>query len=214
MTNLDYSDTRLPDSHYQLLTDTLPSWLGNACADKRQALATTQPQQLPGSAEQRAALARLTGAHWEAQNSVDRALQHLQDAKAFAKPILEQALKADYGLDLNVEATYLRLYIPDRTLGSRYVPAPREPGRFRCSTPPCITLSTRKPWPTPTSRPRPLSRSLRPAGNSTLCRRSNACYRFRHSPACAVTWTWVPATPATSTMSWACPTRLPLRYCA
>ena len=115
MTNLDYSDTRLPDSHYQLLTDTLPSWLGNACADKRQALAATQPQQLPGSAEQRAALARLTGAHWEAQNSVDRALQHLQDAKAFAKPILEQALKADYGLDLNVETTYLRLYIPDRT---------------------------------------------------------------------------------------------------
>lgn len=115
MTDLDYSDTRLPDSHYQLLTSALPSWLGNAGADKRQALATTAPQPLPGSAEQRAALARLTGAHWEAQNRVDQALQQVQDAKAFASPLLTQALQADYGLDLDVEATYLRLYIPDRT---------------------------------------------------------------------------------------------------
>ncbi|CRM30621.1 leucine-rich repeat domain-containing protein [Pseudomonas sp. 44 R 15] len=113
MTNIDYSDTRLPDSHYQLLTGTLPPWLGNASASKRQALKAVQPLQLQGSAEQRAALARLTGAHWEAQNSVDLGLQSLQDIKAFATPILEQALKADFNLVLDVEATYLRLYIPD-----------------------------------------------------------------------------------------------------
>ncbi|WP_300628131.1 DUF6543 domain-containing protein [Pseudomonas sp.] len=114
MTNIDVSDTRLPDSHYQLLTSTLPAWLGNASAGKRQALAAAQPQPLLGNAEQLAALTRLTGAHWDAQNSVDQALQHLQDAKAFATPILTQALKDDFNLDLDVEATYVRLYIPDR----------------------------------------------------------------------------------------------------
>lgn len=114
MTNIDYSDTRLPDSHYQLLTSALPSWLGNASASKRQALAATEPKQWQGSAEQRAALARLTGAHWAAQNLVDQSLQHLQDVKAFAAPILQQALKAGFNLEVDVEATYLRLYIPDR----------------------------------------------------------------------------------------------------
>lgn len=113
MTNIDLADTSLPDSHYQLLTSALPAWLGNASAGKRQALASIQPQPLPGSAEQRAALRRLTGAHWDAQNSVDRALQHLQDVKTFATPILEQALKAEFGLELDVDATFVRLYIPD-----------------------------------------------------------------------------------------------------
>ncbi|WP_248752572.1 DUF6543 domain-containing protein [Pseudomonas sp. MWU15-20650] len=113
MTNIDLSDTRLPDTHYQLLTNALPSWLGNASGDKRQALARTSPQPLLlGSAEQRAALKRLTGAHWNAQNTVDQALQSLQDVKAFATPLLEQALKANFGLELDVEATYVRLYIP------------------------------------------------------------------------------------------------------
>lgn len=114
MTNIDLSDASLPDSHYQLLTSALPAWLGNASASKRQALANTQPRPLPGSVEQRAALKRLTGAHWDAQNSVDRALQHLQDVKTFATPILEQALKAEFGLQLDVDATFVRLYIPDR----------------------------------------------------------------------------------------------------
>ncbi|NWF06623.1 hypothetical protein HX810_02880 [Pseudomonas salomonii] len=114
MTNIDLTDTRLPDSHYQLLTRALPTWLGNASADKRQALAKATPQRLlQGSAEQRAALKRLTGAHWSAQNSVDQTLQHLQDVKAFATPLLEQALKARFGLELDVETTFVRLYIPD-----------------------------------------------------------------------------------------------------
>ena len=114
MTNIDLTDTRLPDSHYQLLTSALPAWLGNASAGKRQALAKTAPQRLlQGSAEQRAALKRLTGAHWAAQNSVDHTLQHLQDVKAFATPILEQALKARFGLELDVDAIFVRLYIPD-----------------------------------------------------------------------------------------------------
>lgn len=113
MTHIDLSDSRLPDSHYQLLTSALPAWLGSASASKRQALANIQPQPLPGSAELQAPLKQLTGAHWHAQNSVDRALQHLQDVKAFATPILEQALKARFGLELDVDATFVRLYIPD-----------------------------------------------------------------------------------------------------
>ncbi|WP_320404197.1 MULTISPECIES: DUF6543 domain-containing protein [Pseudomonas] len=35
----------------------------------------------------------------------------MQDVKAFATPLLEQALKANFGLELDVEATYLRLCI-------------------------------------------------------------------------------------------------------
>jgi hypothetical protein len=42
-------------------------------------------------------------------------LSDLQDVSAFAKPLLEQALKDRFGVDDDVEDTWLRLYAPVKT---------------------------------------------------------------------------------------------------
>lgn len=52
---------------------------------------------------------------WTAQNQVDRALSELQDVYGFARPILQQALKDRFGVDDDVEQTWLRLYAPVKT---------------------------------------------------------------------------------------------------
>ncbi|MFD2884702.1 hypothetical protein ACFS4T_28185 [Pseudomonas lini] len=49
------------------------------------------------------------------KNDVDRALSELQDVYAFARPILQQALKDRFGVDDDVEETWLRLYAPVKT---------------------------------------------------------------------------------------------------
>lgn len=94
----------------------LPAWLGQAAPHRHQALKDAKPLlsgpllQAPGA--QRARLNQLNAEHWHALNSVDSALQNLQDAKAFAKPILEDALLTRFGLRLDSESVYLYLYIP------------------------------------------------------------------------------------------------------
>ncbi|WP_312493380.1 dermonecrotic toxin domain-containing protein [Pseudomonas cremoris] len=104
--------TTRPDHHYQPLTTAVPHWLGQASPGKREALKQTAPRVLAGTAAQRTELHQLNAAHWQAQNRVDSALEKLQDAKTFAKPILEDALLNRFSLDLNSESVYLRLYIP------------------------------------------------------------------------------------------------------
>lgn len=106
--------TTHPDNHYQLLTDVIPPWLGQASPARHQALAQALPPAplLPATRAQKAELKRLNAAHWSAQNAVDNALQHLQDAKTFARPLLEDELLKRYGLDLKADTTFVRLYIP------------------------------------------------------------------------------------------------------
>lgn len=101
-----------PDSHYQLLRQAIPAWLGQATPAKHAALAQAKPRPLTATADQRAELLRLNGEHWRAQTRVDAALKNLQEPTAFARPILEAALLARFGLTLNTETTFLRLYIP------------------------------------------------------------------------------------------------------
>ncbi|KPN93813.1 dermonecrotic toxin domain-containing protein [Pseudomonas nunensis] len=106
-----------PDSHFDHLADNLPQWLLKASAKRRTALGKT-PSRLReefrnASAGQHLVLKRLNAAYWTAQNSVDERLEHLQDARAFGEPLLRAALQQRFGLDLDVNATFLRLYIPD-----------------------------------------------------------------------------------------------------
>lgn len=46
------------------------------------------------------------------RKAVDKALEHLQDAAAFAEPLLKAELKSCFDLDLDVRNTFVRLYIP------------------------------------------------------------------------------------------------------
>ncbi|MHC8289277.1 dermonecrotic toxin domain-containing protein [Pseudomonas sp. XS1P51] len=49
---------------------------------------------------------------WVSQTRVDRLFEELADVQKFAEPLLHQALKDQFGLELDVRKTYLRLYIP------------------------------------------------------------------------------------------------------
>ena len=105
-----------PDSHYAPLKDAFPQWLGQASHATRSALKSANP--LSGKAlgntstPLKTRFQQATADHWQARNRVEQALKALKDAKAFAKPILEDALLTRFRLDLDCETVYLRLYIP------------------------------------------------------------------------------------------------------
>jgi Leucine-rich repeat (LRR) protein len=105
-----------PDNHFLPLKDAIPDWLGQVSPVRRQALQNTQPQLLDrlkmAPAAQHQALKALNATHLTAQSEVDQRLEHLQDANAFAEPLLKAALKKRFGLDLDVRTTFLRLYVP------------------------------------------------------------------------------------------------------
>lgn len=94
----------------------LPTWLGNASSAKRQAL-NISPLEFAdwlgdASRPQHAPLKQAVQTSWEAQNRVDTALATLQSPQAFAAPLLQQALKAQFAVESDVSTTYLRLYTP------------------------------------------------------------------------------------------------------
>lgn len=109
------SPTEHPDSHYQHLASALPDWLGQLSPAHRQALKASAPQLAAGltaaSSTDHQALKALTASHWTAHSAVEQRLAHLQDASAFAEPLLRDALKSRLNLDLDVRNTFLRLYI-------------------------------------------------------------------------------------------------------
>ncbi|AKS08509.1 leucine-rich repeat domain-containing protein [Pseudomonas trivialis] len=94
----------------------LPTWLGNASSDKRQALKNSPLEfanwQSDASRPQHAPLKQAVQTSWEAQNRVDTALATLQSPQAFAAPLLQQALKEQFGVESDASTTYLRLYTP------------------------------------------------------------------------------------------------------
>jgi hypothetical protein len=118
---LDRSDQVLsadPDNsvHYELVKKAIPAWLLNTSTARVEALKTVRVT-LPdwhrnASAEAQQGLKNELQLAWNAQNDVDKALSHLQDVCAFAKPLLQQALKDRYGVEDDVEETWLRLYAP------------------------------------------------------------------------------------------------------
>lgn len=113
---LNPADAQHSDNHYQPLQQAIAPWLLGATAARAEALKASSPLIKPWyrstTAEQRQQWRALSTAHWSAQNQVDQRLAALQDVQAFAEPLLSAALKDQFGLELNVKTTYLRLYIP------------------------------------------------------------------------------------------------------
>ncbi|WP_447794038.1 dermonecrotic toxin domain-containing protein [Pseudomonas farris] len=105
--------------HFELIEKAIPSWLKNtslARVNELKADRVIAPDPLWEATQ--ALQQRLKNGiklSWTAQNDVDRALSELQDAYAFARPILQQALKERFGVDDDVEETWLRLYAPVKT---------------------------------------------------------------------------------------------------
>ena len=118
----DQTSTPFPTNksvHQDLVKNAIPSWLLSASASRVAALKTAKVT-IPdwhrqASAEARQQLKNDLQLAWKTQNDVDRALSTLQDVKAFAKPLLQNALKSRFGLDEDIEKIWLRLYVPANT---------------------------------------------------------------------------------------------------
>ncbi|HEF4760296.1 TPA: leucine-rich repeat domain-containing protein [Pseudomonas putida] len=94
----------------------IPAWLTNAAAERRQALKNV-PRTVPdwyrtASADSHRALQQAVKCSWISQNNVDRLFKDLADVRQFAEPLLSKALKEQLGIELDVNKTYLRIYIP------------------------------------------------------------------------------------------------------
>ena len=94
----------------------LPAWLASASDDKRQALKNAPLDianwQADASRQQHAPLKQAVEQSWAAQNKVDTALADLKTPQAFAAPLLQQAFKTRWGVEIDVRTTHLRLYAP------------------------------------------------------------------------------------------------------
>ncbi|MCU0118939.1 hypothetical protein N8H74_11795 [Pseudomonas sp. B2M1-30] len=110
-----------PAVHYEPLRHAFPEWLGKASAKRRAALKSARhplSEKLKNAPRERHdELRGVIARRMAAQNTLDQKLEHLQDAAAYAEPLLTQALKNRFGLDLDVRNTFLRLYIPLKTSG-------------------------------------------------------------------------------------------------
>ena len=102
------------DIHYQIVSQRVPQWLLKAPAQQRQALREQRPQATPWLAEARTRMPEVLAAwHDEQQRHAFHAgvmedlLKQLPSPEAFAEPLLREALKRSFGLDLDVRHTYL-----------------------------------------------------------------------------------------------------------
>jgi hypothetical protein len=103
--------------HFDFIKQQLPGWLLDTSPQRWTALAQHQPaiaeshRNAPAPA-QRLPFKKALGSHWSAQNAVDKKLAELTDIKAFAEPLLKEALN-DYG-PIDLQQTSIRLYAPAR----------------------------------------------------------------------------------------------------
>lgn len=105
-----------PRSHSHFIKSAIPDWLIKAPAHRREALQAAN-RRFPDSyhkagASRHGALKQAVERAWRSQGKVDRLLEGMADVRAFAEPLLKAALKNQYGLELDVRTTYLRLYVP------------------------------------------------------------------------------------------------------
>ena len=105
--------------HHDLVKDALPDWLYKASAARVESLKNitlTMPAwHRSAAASEHQRLKDEMRQAWTAQNNIDRALSKLQDARTFARPLLQQALKTRFGVEDDVEDTWVRLYMPVKT---------------------------------------------------------------------------------------------------
>ena len=101
--------------HFDFMQQRLPHWLPGTSPQRLKALTQHSPdiaelhRYAPSTARRRA-FKQALGNHWASQDAVDKSLAALNDLKAFAEPLLKNALR-DYG-NIDVLRTSIRLYAP------------------------------------------------------------------------------------------------------
>ena len=105
--------------HYAFIKKALPAWLLKTSPSRVNALKgvklTLPDWHRQAAASAHAQLKDEVQKAWSAQSDVDQALSELQDIQGFAKPLLQKALKERFGIEDDVEQTWLRLYMPANT---------------------------------------------------------------------------------------------------
>ena len=105
--------------HFNQVRKAIPAWLLDTSPSRVDALKSVRLT-LPdwhrnASTTAHRKLKKANQIGWTAQNTADKALSDVQDISAFAKPLLQQALKDRFGVEDDVEQTWLRLYAPVNT---------------------------------------------------------------------------------------------------
>ena len=104
------------DLHQDILVQAVPAWLPTLSPAKRTALNNVKPS-IPqwyktASPDAHDTLKNRVSRAWEAQSKVDQAMGTLKSPQAFGAPLLAQLLKRRFGIERDVETTYLRLIFP------------------------------------------------------------------------------------------------------
>jgi hypothetical protein len=105
--------------HFHQVKKAIPAWLLNTSPSRVEDLKSVRLR-LPDWHRNASTLAhrKLKKANqlgWTAQNTADTALKDVKDISAFAKPLLQKALKDRFDVEDDVEETWLRLYAPVTT---------------------------------------------------------------------------------------------------
>lgn len=102
--------------HYDLIKQKIPDWLSTTSLARvsqlNNAVLSRPAWHTSATPDQHQALKTANVEGWRAQNAVDQQLSNVQDAYAFAEPLLKKAIQDKYQLDLDVKTTFLNLYIP------------------------------------------------------------------------------------------------------
>lgn len=102
--------------HGELIEQAIPGWLTGATPQRRRALKEAHAS-LPdwyqhASVQQRTALNDSVTASFSAQTRLDKVMAGLQDIDTFAAPLLTQALKDRFNVELDINKTFLQLNKP------------------------------------------------------------------------------------------------------
>lgn len=116
MNQQDFELTAPPDAHFHPAFNNLPDWALKASPATRNALKSARLQRpdwhAKSTPEQHQSLKMASDEHLAQHNRLEAKLDKLQNARDFAEPLLSEALKSRFGLELDVKTTFLRLYIP------------------------------------------------------------------------------------------------------
>ena len=105
-----------PDAHYHHVFKNLPDWVLKASPATLSALKSASLEfpdwHATANRQQHQSLKLANGEHLSQRNRLEATLNKLTNARDFAEPLLSDALKTRFGLELDVKTTFLRLYIP------------------------------------------------------------------------------------------------------
>ncbi|SEU19492.1 C-terminal novel E3 ligase, LRR-interacting [Pseudomonas sp. NFR09] len=127
LSTADQTPPPVSDSqHHALLENAVPDWLKKATASQRDALKTASTE-LPdwyqrAPAARRSAFETSIASQFAAQSQLDTTLSRLQDLDTFARPLLVNALKDRFNVELDVDKTFIRLR-KTVSISEYYIPA-------------------------------------------------------------------------------------------